>query len=93
VTEAMEDVSEALEEAEIETVHSSSSAKPGAKTATFYQWKYSHYFTVVEDLEGTKNMHAQCRLCSPSSKPLSCARNTTLNYKKTLGHSTQDHKT
>jgi len=26
----------------------------GVKTATFYQWKYSHYFTVVE--EGVKNM-------------------------------------
>jgi len=47
VTEAMEDVSEALEEAEIETFHSSSSATPGVKTAifTFYQWKYSHYFS------------------------------------------------
>jgi len=91
VTEAKEDVCEALEEGEIETFHSSSSATPGVKTATFYQWKYSHYFTVVEDSEGAKNIHAQCKLYSPSSKPLSCARNTTLNYKKK--HLDTVHKT
>ena len=54
----------------------------GVKTATFYQWKYSHYFVVVE--EGVKNMRARCTLCAPSSKPLSSARNTTSNLKKHL---------
>ena len=29
-------------------------------------------------------MWAHCTLCSPSSKPLSCARNTTSNFKKHL---------
>ena len=32
----------------------------GVRTATFYQWKYSHYFTVVE--EGVKNMRVRCML-------------------------------
>ena len=54
----------------------------GVRTATFFQWKYSHYFTVVE--EGVKNMRMCCTLCSPSSKPLSSARNTTSNFKKHL---------
>ena len=54
----------------------------GVKTATFYQWKYSHYFIVVE--EGVKNMRAHCTLCAASSKPLSSARNTTSNFKKHL---------
>ena len=54
----------------------------GVKTATFYQWKYSHYFVVVE--EGVKNMRARCTLCAPSRKPLSSARNTTSNFKKHL---------
>ena len=54
----------------------------GVRTATFHQWKYSHYFVVVE--EGDKNMQARCTLCSDSSKPLSCARNTTSNFKKHL---------
>ena len=54
----------------------------GVKVATFHQWKYSHYFVVVDESE--KNMRARCTLCSPSSKPLSCARNTTSNFKKHL---------
>jgi len=54
----------------------------GVKVATFYQWKYSHYFKVMDESE--KNMRAHCSLCSPSSKPLSCARNTTSNFKKHL---------
>ena len=54
----------------------------GVKTATFYQWKYSHYFVVVE--EGVKNMQASCTLCAASRKPLSSARNTTSNFKKHL---------
>ena len=49
---------------------------------TFHQWKYSHYIMVVE--EGDKNMRARCTLCSDSSKPLSCARNTSSNFKKYL---------
>ena len=54
----------------------------GVKTTTFYQWKYSHYFIVVE--EGVKNMRVRCTLCAASSKPLSSARNTTSNFKKHL---------
>ena len=49
----------------------------GVRIATFHQWKYSHYFVVVE--ERGKNMQTCCTLCSDSTKPLSCARNTT-NY-------------
>ena len=52
------------------------------RIAMFHQWKYSHYFVVVD--EGEKNMRARCTLCSASSKPLSCARNTTSNFKKHL---------
>ncbi|XP_065893472.1 uncharacterized protein [Dysidea avara] len=52
------------------------------KEATLYHWKYSHYFEVVE--EGDKNIRACCTLCSASAKPLSCARNTTSNFKKHL---------
>ena len=54
----------------------------GVKIATVHQWNYSHYFVVVD--EGEKNMRARCTLCSASSKPLSCARNTTSNFKKYL---------
>ena len=49
------------------------------KQALFYQWKLRHYFTMVE--EGDKNMRVQCKLCAPSSKTLSSARNTTSNLK------------
>lgn len=76
-----------MEDGIIEAIQSCSSSVNstlGVKTATFYQWKYNHYFTVVEDLEGAKNMRARCTLCSPSSKPLSCAKNTTSNFKKHL---------
>ena len=54
----------------------------GVRIATFHQWKYSHYFAVVDERE--KNMRTRCTLCSASSKPLSCARNTTSNFKKHL---------
>ena len=54
----------------------------GVKVATFHQWKYSHYFVAIDESE--KNMWARCTLCSPSSKPLSCARNTTSNFNKHL---------
>ena len=37
---------------------------------------------MVED--GDKNMRVQCKLCAPSSKTLSSARNTTSNLKKDL---------
>lgn len=54
----------------------------GVKTATFYGWKYSHYFEVVE--EGAKNIRVRCKLCAPSQKTLSSAQNTTSNFKKHL---------
>ena len=76
--------------AEIETVavsspsisDSSTVSKGGVKEATFYHWKYRHYFEVVD--ESDKNLKVCCTLCSPSSKPLCCARNTTSNFKKHL---------
>ena len=66
----------------------SSKASQGVRVATFYHWKYHHYFKVVE--EGEKNLKARCTLCSASAKPLSCARNTTSNFKK---HLDNVHKT
>ena len=51
-------------------------------SATFYGWRYSHYFVVVEDSD--KNLQARCTLCPPSKKPLSTAHNTTSNLKKHL---------
>ena len=48
----------------------------GVKVATFHQWKYNHYFMAID--ESQKNMQACCTFCSPSSKPLSCARNILL---------------
>ena len=59
-----------------------SAALKGVKTATFYGWKYRHYFIVTE--EGENNLRARCTLCAPSKKPLSSARNTTSNFKKHL---------
>ena len=53
----------------------------GKKTATFYGWKFRHYFVVVE---GENNLRARCVLCPASKKPLSSARNTTSNFKKHL---------
>jgi len=51
--------------------------------ATFYGWKYSHHFKVVE--EGEKNVWVRCTLCVPSSqKTLLNAHNTTSNFKKHL---------
>ena len=35
-------------------------------TATFYGWKYNHYFVVVEENE--KNLKARCTLCAPSKR-------------------------
>lgn len=66
----------------------STSASQGVRVATFYHWKYHHYFEVVE--EGEKNLKARCILCSASAKPLSCTRNTTSNFKK---HLDNVHKT
>ena len=54
----------------------------GRRIATFYGWKYRNYFVVVE--EGENNLRARCTLCPASKKPLSCARNTTSNFKKHL---------
>lgn len=79
-----------MSEAEEVVVISASEAgtRTGVKEATFYKWKYKHYFEVVE--EGDKNLRARCTLCSDSAKPLSCARNTTSNFKK---HLDSVHKT
>ena len=52
-----------------------------SSSATFYGWKYKHYFVIAE--EGEKNIRARCRLCV-GNKTLSCARNTTSNFKKHL---------
>ena len=54
----------------------------GVKTATFYGWKYNHYFAVVK--EGERNLRVRCTLCAPSQKTLSSARNTTSTFKKHL---------
>ena len=54
----------------------------GVKTATFYGWKYNHYFVVVE--EGERNLWVCCTLCAPSQKTLSSACNTMYNFKKHL---------
>ena len=40
--------------------------------------------------EGDKNLKARCTLCSASTKPLSCAKNTSFNFKK---HLDNVHKT
>ena len=69
-------------EAHMEEGQSHSAVTKGVKTATFYGWKYKHYFVVVE--EGENNLRARCTLCPPSKKPLSSARNTTSNFKKHL---------
>ena len=63
-------------------MESTVTANQGVKTATFYGWKYSHYFVVVG--ESDKNLRAHCTLCAPSQKTLSTARNTTSNFKKHL---------
>ena len=52
-----------------------------SSSATFYGWKYKHYFVIVE--EGEKNIRARCKLCA-GKKTLSCAWNTTSNFKKQL---------
>ena len=65
-----------------------SRSSKGVKQATFYCWKYRHYFEVVD--KGDKNLKTHCTLCSPSAKPLSCARNMTSSFKK---HLDSVHKT
>ena len=60
--------------------------KTHVKKLPFFGWKYCHYFTVVE--EGEKNIKVRCSLCV-GNKTLSCARNTTSNFKK---HLTTVHK-
>lgn len=50
-------------------------------TATFHGWKYKHYFVLLSEDE--KNLKVRCTLCS-GNKTLSCARNTTSNFKKHL---------
>ena len=49
--------------------------------ATFHGWKYKHYFILLSKDE--KNLKVRCTLCS-GNKTLSCARNTTINFKKHL---------
>ena len=51
-------------------------------SATFYGWRYSHYFAVVEETD--KSLRARCTLRPAAKKPLSTARNTTSNLKKYL---------
>ena len=53
----------------------------GVKMATFYGWKYRHYFVVEE---GENNLKAWCTLCTLSKKLLLSACNTTSNFKKHL---------
>jgi len=50
--------------------------------ATFYGWKYSHYFAAVDETD--KILRARCTFCPAAKKPLSTARNTTSNLKKHL---------
>ena len=73
-----------IKQGEIEVTSSNSTIvnSQGVKTATFYGWKYSHYFEVVE--EADKNIRAHCKLCAPSQKTLASAPNTTSNFKKQL---------
>ena len=47
---------------------------------------YKHYFVIVE--VGEKNIRARCKLCA-GNKTLSCARNTTFNFKKHLDNGTR----
>ena len=57
--------------------------------ATFHKWKYSHYFVITE--EGEKNIRARCKLCV-GNKTLSCACNTTSNFKKHLENAHRNAK-
>ena len=50
-----------------------------SSSATFYGWKYKHYFVIVE--EGEKNIRTLCKLCA-GKKTLSRAQNATFNFKK-----------
>ena len=47
---------------------------------------YKHYFVIVE--VGEKNIRAHCKLCA-GNKILSCAQNTTFNFKKDLDNATR----
>ena len=68
-------------EAHMEEKQPRSAVTKRVKTATFYGWKYNHYFVVVE---GENNLQAWCMLCAPSKKTLSGTCNTTSNFKKHL---------
>ena len=53
---------------EMEASSSTVTANQGVKTATFYGWKYSHYFVVVEESDKNYEFIAHCahparRLC------------------------------
>ena len=63
-------------------VGESRTAELSSGSASFYGWKYSHYFAVVE--ESDKTLRARCTLCPVNKKPLSTAHNTTSNLKKHL---------
>ena len=70
------------EDCEEDLIEESGESSSTTKAATFYQWKHKHYFSVVE--ESDKNMRVRCKLCMPSNKTLSSARNTTSNLRKHL---------
>ena len=63
------------------SAHTVEELQTTSSSATFYGWKYKHYFAIVE--VGEKNIRARCKLCV-GNKTLSCARNTTSNFKKHL---------
>ena len=52
-----------MEESEIAsaTVVARGTTELTSRSPTFYEWKYSHYFVVVEDND--KNLWARCTLC------------------------------
>ena len=60
----------------------SRTTKLSSGRATFYRWKYNHYFSVFEETD--KTLQARCTLCPATKKPLSTACNTTYNLKKHL---------
>ena len=56
--------------------------KFSSESASFYGWKYSHYFAIVE--ESDKTLQARCTLCPAAKKPSFTAHNTTSNLNKHL---------
>ena len=70
-----------LKEAMQCVMYSAEELQTTSSSATFYGWKYKHYFAIVE--VGEKNIRARCKLCV-GNKTLSCAQNTTSNFKKHL---------